>query len=50
MSQEKIDTETLIDLYCMAKLYSEEHIMVERQEDAIRQVETIIENNSGYKK
>lgn len=49
MSVQEVYTDDLVELYSMAKMYAEENgPLNERQELAILNAETLIENNSGW--
>jgi len=48
MTQQKVYTDALVELYSMAKMYAENNNCTDKQRYAIEVVETIIQNNSAY--
>jgi hypothetical protein len=48
MSVQEIHTESLVALYSMAKMYAEDKNLNRDQDIALKQAESIIQNNSGW--
>jgi hypothetical protein len=48
MSVQEIHTESLVALYSMAKMYAEDKSLNRDQDIALKEAESIIQNNSGW--